>query len=894
MRQLDGKEVARLEPVVASEALEHTEQLLLGDEQLDGQSTVVTADGDSNHERAGWDDGSATGGVDALFGSSEEEAEEDLRSSRSAEQGNTAAAASCGTAVFDVPEGLFGRIAPREAVEGTIEPVVDTLADVRGSLVFGEDVEDTQEPITSQSPAHSSQNFCEVAGDVMEPAICQQSAEDCMIATEDEAGALDSPACVGELHNSVLTMEIDSELNDDVGSSGAAGLAFETERAPYTSAAAGVDVATHSNSSATDRSIERGRNTVHVASALDANSRSPDLATQSALSRAAPYCWTEREGEAAKKIAEINAGKDGASSTRAVTTDDGPSRGDVSSSGTSLSASASRSVPSETVADASVDKSGDSRLTSASEGVRRPIDEAAQAPAPEEAAGEEAMAARAAATVAAAVAVRPAKGPIPGPVRARDRDDVDRDRDVWCNIHFQYRWRCRQDGVDVACCGPAPAARGAAAGAPAAADPLRSEGGVPQAGVGPEGDEELEDLEFQRLEAELEDERAELQEELRRAKRGADMVTPEMEADVKGLLRLFGIPWVQAPAEAEAQCAFLSEARLVDAIATDDSDGLAFGAKEVYRRLFSDDHPIECYTSARLEARLGLLWGDTVALAMLLGCDYTLGVHGVGIVNGLEVVRAFAPGQRGPGARSATDAASDAWLAELRALRGWAQNVAGWDQDSAGVESTDRKAVASFKKAHKNYRTQWSFPEDFPSAEVFDAFVRPLVDRSLEPFSWAQVDADSVLGQLTAATGLGEEKLRERLDPALRRYTDTLRQPRITEYMAPVSAGDVAVVRSDRMNAALRGLRGEACEEDDADEDDRPQEGKRRRAARRDGGDTADATAGEKPKRAPKRRRAEAKANGDAPVAAAPVASLWILRPSSGVGAIDLDLDDEM
>ena len=73
----------------------------------------------------------------------------------------------------------------------------------------------------------------------------------------------------------------------------------------------------------------------------------------------------------------------------------------------------------------------------------------------------------------------------------------------------------------------------------------------------------------QGLAAELEDERQELRSEVRRAKRGADTVTPEMQADIECLLEAFGIPFVHAPAEAEAQCAFLVEARLVDAVASD-------------------------------------------------------------------------------------------------------------------------------------------------------------------------------------------------------------------------------------------------------------------------------------------------------------------------------------
>ncbi|CAE7374020.1 UVH3 [Symbiodinium natans] len=402
---------------------------------------------------------------------------------------------------------------------------------------------------------------------------------------------------------------------------------------------------------------------------------------------------------------------------------------------------------------------------------------------------------------------------------------------VWCNTHFQYRWRCRQDGVSDACeaSTPQPSSSSGSKGK-ATKGKGKGSGGGEEATL---GDDELEELEFQRLAAELEDEHRELRAEARRAKRGADVVTPEMQADVEALLEALGIPYVHAPAEAEAQCAFLAEARLVDAVASDDSDVLVFGAREVYRRLFSEDQLVECYSAARLESCLGLLQDHLVVLAMLLGCDYTLGVHGVGIVNGLEIVRAFSPGR--------DMANTEAWLQHLKNFRTWSQNVANWGEESAGVVAADGKSVAEFKRKHTNFRTQWSFPDDFPSAAVIDAFHRPEVDRSLEPFTWAQVDLRRAAVLLQKACDLSEEKILERLEPAVRRYEDSLRQPRITEYMVPGDAGQVAVVRSSRMQRALRGLRGESPEPDNAEaaeaanaaevEAEGPQRRRRRRAA---------------------------------------------------------------
>jgi flap endonuclease-1 len=64
-------------------------------------------------------------------------------------------------------------------------------------------------------------------------------------------------------------------------------------------------------------------------------------------------------------------------------------------------------------------------------------------------------------------------------------------------------------------------------------------------------------------------------------------VTPEMTADCKRLLQLMGVPTVDAPSEAEAQCAAMAKADLVYGVATEDMDALTFGTPRLVRHLFT-------------------------------------------------------------------------------------------------------------------------------------------------------------------------------------------------------------------------------------------------------------------------------------------------------------------
>jgi DNA excision repair protein ERCC-5 len=66
------------------------------------------------------------------------------------------------------------------------------------------------------------------------------------------------------------------------------------------------------------------------------------------------------------------------------------------------------------------------------------------------------------------------------------------------------------------------------------------------------------------------------------------LLLQDMILECQELLTLFGLPYIVAPAEAEAQCAALEAAGLVDGVVTDDNDVFLFGGQHVYRHLFED------------------------------------------------------------------------------------------------------------------------------------------------------------------------------------------------------------------------------------------------------------------------------------------------------------------
>ena len=116
-------------------------------------------------------------------------------------------------------------------------------------------------------------------------------------------------------------------------------------------------------------------------------------------------------------------------------------------------------------------------------------------------------------------------------------------------------------------------------------------------------------------------------------------VTPEMMNDAKKLVKMMGACYIEAPCEAEAQCAELVKMELAFGTATEDMDALTFGTKYLLRGFNNKKEPI-CQIDLK-EVLEGFEMNQTefIDLCILCGCDYTHSIGGMGPVTAFKMLK---------------------------------------------------------------------------------------------------------------------------------------------------------------------------------------------------------------------------------------------------------------
>ena len=103
-------------------------------------------------------------------------------------------------------------------------------------------------------------------------------------------------------------------------------------------------------------------------------------------------------------------------------------------------------------------------------------------------------------------------------------------------------------------------------------------------------------------------------------------ISKEQWDQCKELLELMGIPYINAPEEADSQCAYLAKIGFVEGVLTEDMDILTFGSTKIIRNLTSHKVPTTEIVLDNLLNHLDLNQEEFIDFCILLGCDYCNGI----------------------------------------------------------------------------------------------------------------------------------------------------------------------------------------------------------------------------------------------------------------------------
>ncbi|KAM4788115.1 DNA excision repair protein ERCC-5 [Cyanocitta cristata] len=294
--------------------------------------------------------------------------------------------------------------------------------------------------------------------------------------------------------------------------------------------------------------------------------------------------------------------------------------------------------------------------------------------------------------------------------------------------------------------------------------------------------------ELEELEKDLSAEQNTLQSQKQQQERVAASVTGQMFLESQELLRLFGIPYIEAPMEAEAQCAVLDLTDQTSGTITDDSDVWLFGARHVYKNFFSQNKYVEYYQYVDLQNQLGLDRSKLINLAYLLGSDYTEGIPNVGFVTAMEILNEF-PGHG---------------LEPLLKFVEW------WNEAQKNKKLRPNPRDTKVKKKLRELELY----SGFPNPAVAEAYLKPVVDESRGSFTWGKPDVEQIREFCKDHFGWTRTKIDGILLPVMKQLNLQQTQLRIDSFFR-LEQHEKQAIKSQRLLRAVTCLKRKEKEADD-------------------------------------------------------------------------------
>lgn len=214
-------------------------------------------------------------------------------------------------------------------------------------------------------------------------------------------------------------------------------------------------------------------------------------------------------------------------------------------------------------------------------------------------------------------------------------------------------------------------------------------------------------------------------EEISKFERRTVKVTRQQNEEAKKLLKLMGIPYINAPGEAEAQCAALCKAKKVFAAASEDMDTLTFGTPTLLRYLTAVESkgiPITEIDFNTVLASLELSHDEFIDMCILIGCDYLDSIRGIGPMKAFEMIK------------------------KHRTLENCIDEI----------------------KAKNKYK----IPEDWPYEAARELFRNPDVqDPETIDLKWTPPDVDGLVEFLVGEKGFSEDRVRKSAEKLTKQNT---------------------------------------------------------------------------------------------------------------------------
>lgn len=126
---------------------------------------------------------------------------------------------------------------------------------------------------------------------------------------------------------------------------------------------------------------------------------------------------------------------------------------------------------------------------------------------------------------------------------------------------------------------------------------------------------------------------------LAKTKKKLIYITPEHTTELKYMLDLMNIKYIQANGEADSVCSKLNQNGVVDMVLSDDMDLLVTGTRILLRDYCLGSNRILVYNTDAIMNTLEVSYDMWVDFCILCGCDYSRRIRGMGPNNSFKYVK---------------------------------------------------------------------------------------------------------------------------------------------------------------------------------------------------------------------------------------------------------------